>query len=323
MNLTFETLTKGHAQEAARLALADYDRERVCAPDLPELTEADFLRNLIPLLEGDNGVAALEDGRLMGFLTGEGPFVPPYGPMQGAFSPIHAHAFGGGDRGRLASHLYAQAAQRWMDRGISGHAIALYAHDREVLTSFFYNGFGGRTADGIMRLSGADASRSAGDDAADGMDGLRFAPFEDPALVYPLEALLTRHMGASPCYMAPRLEPLEAYVARRRAQGMRYYGAFDGTRLVGFCSACGQGETLVHDVPGYTHLCGTYMLPAYRGGGRMAALLRRVIHWERALGAVYLGVDYESLNPTAQHFWPKHFAPYTCGVVRRQDERML
>ena len=33
------------------------------------------------------------------------------------------------------------------------------------------------------------------------------------------------------------------------------------------------------------------------------------------------GVDFESINPTANHFWLKYFKPYTYSLTRRIDER--
>lgn len=39
-------------------------------------------------------------------------------------------------------------------------------------------------------------------------------------------------------------------------------------------------------------------------------------------GYTRLGVDFESINPTADRFWSKYFAAYTQGVVRRIDERI-
>lgn len=32
-----------------------------------------------------------------------------------------------------------------------------------------------------------------------------------------------------------------------------------------------------------------------------------------------LGVDYETMNPTAKIFWRKNFNPYTVSMVRRLD----
>lgn len=40
-------------------------------------------------------------------------------------------------------------------------------------------------------------------------------------------------------------------------------------------------------------------------------------------GKTYLGVDYETVNPTALHFWTKYFTPYTYSYIRRIDERVV
>jgi hypothetical protein len=42
----------------------------------------------------------------------------------------------------------------------------------------------------------------------------------------------------------------------------------------------------------------------------------------KAEGVTYLGVDYETLNPTALNFWSKYFKPYTFSFARRIDERI-
>jgi len=36
-----------------------------------------------------------------------------------------------------------------------------------------------------------------------------------------------------------------------------------------------------------------------------------------------LGVDFESINPTAWGFWLKYFDAYTHSVVRRIDEKAV
>lgn len=42
-----------------------------------------------------------------------------------------------------------------------------------------------------------------------------------------------------------------------------------------------------------------------------------------AKGYTRLGVDFESLNPTAYGFWLKYFDAYTHSVVRRIDEKAV
>ncbi len=42
-----------------------------------------------------------------------------------------------------------------------------------------------------------------------------------------------------------------------------------------------------------------------------------------AEGKTYLGVDCETLNPTALRFWGKYFDNYTYSYIRRLDERVV
>ena len=44
---------------------------------------------------------------------------------------------------------------------------------------------------------------------------------------------------------------------------------------------------------------------------------RRTFVALKSAGFEYLGVDYESYNPTANRFWAKHFMEYTNSVTRR------
>ncbi len=61
---------------------------------------------------------------------------------------------------------------------------------------------------------------------------------------------------------------------------------------------------------------GAYCIPSYRGQGIMDDLLAYVKKVLKNEGIVYLGVDHESYNPTAAHYWKKHFKPYTASLIR-------
>ncbi len=67
------------------------------------------------------------------------------------------------------------------------------------------------------------------------------------------------------------------------------------------------------------NICGAYCLEKYRGQGLSRALLNHVLHTLHREGIAYLGVDYETMNPTAAGFWEKTFTPYTASLVRRID----
>ena len=49
----------------------------------------------------------------------------------------------------------------------------------------------------------------------------------------------------------------------------------------------------------------------------MRGLLEHVKADLKAENIPLLGVDCESINPTANRFWQKFFTPYTCSVTRR------
>lgn len=57
----------------------------------------------------------------------------------------------------------------------------------------------------------------------------------------------------------------------------------------------------------------------WSGTGVSKLLLDCVLQTLQAEGVRCLGVDYETMNPTAAGFWEKHFAPYTASLVRRVD----
>ncbi len=84
-----------------------------------------------------------------------------------------------------------------------------------------------------------------------------------------------------------------------------------------------DGETFIQNTPGYLHIKGTYCLPEHRGKGLNQKLLSMLIQKLKIKGYSRLGVDFESINPTAWGFWLKYFDAYTHSVVRRIDEKAV
>ena len=65
------------------------------------------------------------------------------------------------------------------------------------------------------------------------------------------------------------------------------------------------------------------MKESHRGKKIAEGLLEYVCQAAEQDGKIYLGVDCETLNPTALRFWGKHFMPYTYSYTRRIDERCI
>lgn len=80
-----------------------------------------------------------------------------------------------------------------------------------------------------------------------------------------------------------------------------------------------DGENFITEMPGIKNICGAFCLPQFRGTGLFANLLNYAVEQLRKEDVTQLGVDYESINPTASGAWSKYFTHYTYSVVRRID----
>ena len=188
------------------------------------------------------------------------------------------------------------------------HGLSLYAFDGELISTFFHLGFGQRVGDALRSTEPIDAPMPP---------GLRFVELcpSQRQLISPLARALSAHLGASPCFMPS--------VNASTHEGTRLFAAFKTEELIAYLEVTDSGETFVDDDPSAQHLCGAYCLPEYRGNGVSSALLNYVLMHLRAEGYTLCGVDYESINPTAMAFWQKFFTPFTVGLTRRIDERIL
>ena len=138
-----------------------------------------------------------------------------------------------------------------------------------------------------------------------------------------LRRKLSKHMGDSSCFMYTSEDEFEEWIHKRENNGSRIFVAKDKELPVAFVEICDEAETFVTELPSVKNICGAFCLPEYRGRQIYQDLLNYVITKLGAEDFQYLGVDYESFNPTAQRFWTKYFEPYTYSVTRRIDEGVL
>jgi GNAT superfamily N-acetyltransferase len=318
MSIEFTTLTEEHIVEAVVLAQADLEREARHVPVLAKAGAAPLLADQVAdmVRNGIGGVAAIKDGRLVGYLVFHKPFDRFFGNTPGAWSPLHAHALSGDDRERLWSLLLQHAAERLVAQGVVGLSITAWAHD-EGTRGLLLNSFGIRLADAIRDLTAPMAVGAH--------DGVRFGEVQDNdmAAVSPLENALIRHLRSSPIYLPARETTEEDFLARQQEQGARFFGAWAAGDLIGYVKVTGDGETFVSESPVMQNISGAYLEPSYRGRGiydSLVAFASGTLHEE---GATLLGVDCETMNPNAYRFWGKYFENYTYTWVRRIDERVL
>lgn len=101
------------------------------------------------------------------------------------------------------------------------------------------------------------------------------------------------------------------------------FAAFQGNETIAFIEVTDGGENFATEVSSMKNICGAYCMPEFRSKGIMQNLLNFTISTLKTEGYTRLGVDFESLNPTAYGFWLKYFTAYTHSVVRRIDEQIL
>lgn len=315
--MIFEALNGNHVESAAKLALSEYYEERGIVPALPDGDYFERLCNLISeMTEHKLGVAAIENGETVGFLTCYKPWDNHFGRTMGTFSPIHAHGAVKSDRRRIYSLLYQKAAEKWVGQSILSHAISLYAHDTDAVESYFWNGFGLRCIDAIREVKPiecSDFSRLT----------FRELPKTEAARIAPMKNQLIGHLRSTPAFIPLRPDfDAAKLTAENERRNSRYFVAEEGGEILAFLEIMADGENFACDDPGMMNICGAYMLPEYRSSGVFTKLVSILMDVLASEGYSRCGVDFESFNPTATGFWMKHFTAYTHSVVRRIDERI-
>lgn len=308
-------LEKEHLIEAERLALENYQEECSMVSALPRTTK---LPELVCFTQNDFGVAAFDGDTMLGFLGCYNPWDGAFDSnARGTFTPIHAHGCVKENRARIYEMMYQKMAELLVSKGVLYHGIALYANDTEALTAYFHCGFGHRCSDAIRTMELIPGVMPA--------VGIAFEelPSGEAKQVRELRRSLKNHMGESSCFMYTSEEEFEEWVQKRENNGNRIFVAKDKELPIAFLEICDEAETFVTELPAVKNICGAFCLPEYRGKQIYQNLINYAVEMLQKEGYQYLGVDYESFNPTAQHFWTKYFEPYTCSVVRRIDEGAL
>ena len=304
--------THEHIEQAQKLAQQNYEEERYFVPALPSV---DSFPDLSGFAENGLGVAAFEGKRMIGYLCSVSPFQNAFGGSDavGIFSPMGANGAAEENRANIYARMYQAAGTKWAKAGASSHAVCLYAHDRFAQEQFFKYGFGLRCIDATLSIDEIVAS------PCEGYNFTEFARAES-SKINGLRNLLTNHMKKSPCFINRNEQDVLDIISHR---DMRIFTVTDSCKPIGFIEIMTNGENFACDASDMMNICGAYLLPEYRGKDIFTGLLYYVINTLNSEGYHRLGVNFESINPTAYGFWLKHFNAYTHSVVRRIDERAI
>lgn len=311
--------------DAVVLAVKEYYAESLKCPALLGVINEESLKSALSeliytLFQKEYAYVSYEDDKLVGYLCFLGPIPGFFGNVVGAFSPLGGSAFAGGDRAKVSSMLLAYAMEQMAEKEILSIALSRYANDNEVGKSLVFNGFGIRCSDSIKEIVDVREKKEV-------LEGIIFCELqkEEFQQVLDLEKGLTNHMRNAPILMPLSLSnefpDKMVRVDSRMFVAKENMGGKD--KVIGYMRVGGDGETFVSDLPLIKNICGAYVDVNYRNHKIAEGLLNYIIGVLKGEGVTYLGVDCETLNPTALRFWGKYFKNYTYSYARRIDERVV
>lgn len=312
--MRFEPLRNDHIEGAVRLAHAAYQRECRHVPALVTDGAADLLRSsIVALVDQGHGVAAMDGDRLVGYLGFHGPYEGFFGTGTGCFSPLNGIAVEGDDQKRLVSLLFQHAAESLTARGADTFAISTYLHDEDIGMGLALNGFGIRTTDAIRMIDPPIDMRPTS------RVDYREIAWGNAAPLLPLLNGLVRHLRRSPTFVAADEFTPESFTAWLESRRNRFFVAWDDDEAIGYLEVTDDGENVLTTAPDIRNICGAFLAENHRGTGVYHNLLALTLATLREEGVRRIGVDFETMNPTALRFWTKHFDRYTASYARRID----
>lgn len=301
-----------HIQQAAKLAELSFKEEN---NRLNNILPKEDIPDLSHFMDNNLGVAAFDEDTMLGFICCYGPINNLFGTSEGIYSPLYANSAVAQNRQRIYSAMYEYASDVWVKHKLLSHSITLYANDTDAINSFFDNGFGKRCVDGIK-----DTNRCSYD--LKNTDSFYELDKKDFSRVHKLNNLTKCHLQKPPAFMYRKPDSLYEFLDDI-TDDVRIFAAQKNNELFAYLKVQNQGETFISHTKDMMNITGAYILNEYRGQGIFNDLMYYAIDILKKDGYNYLGTDYESINPTANNFWQKHFTPYTYSLTRRIDERIL
>lgn len=311
-------LKKDHLEDAAKLARNCYQILRKQIPLLP-ISYSDESA-FIPLLENIinaecPGVAAVQNGKLIGFFTGWQ--MQSFRGEKSIYSPEWANAAEGTESQHIYEGMYSQLAEIWAAENYGAHYISLFANDTETLRTLHWLGFGMISVDAIRELDSIPKDNSG--------ISIRQAEVADLQLVVDLHEDLRSYMKKAPIHL-----PTE-----KKDKGFFQDWIEDPSRLVWLGYQDDEPAAFLRSGPADDDVCtiiideettsiyAAYTIEDVRDKGFGAALLDQHLANARASGYSRCAVTFEPMNLIGTQFWLKYFKPVCYSVLRHIDRRLI
>jgi len=299
---------------AAELLAARHRRHRAAEPLLGNDFEdpAVAQEHLSQQWQDDDlsGSVALADDRVVGYLLAAEKARTTWG--DNAWVESGGHALADDCPAEVARELYAHAAARWVDQGLTAHYVLVPAHDQALVDAWWRLGFGLQHEHAVREpLPGQAADPPAG-------VRLRHAERGDVPALAELDLLLPSHQARSPVFSSGPVSTYNEAAADWEQQfgaeerGDRTYATFVAERdgaVIGSSIGCRLTVSSGHTGParpqGAGFLGWAVVRPDDRGSGVGRALGEAVLAWSATEGHPAVVTDWRATNLQSSRAWPR------------------
>lgn len=307
-----------HLEEAAVLVSNRYQELRAQVPLLP--TSYSEVNRLVPLLQeilniSGDGVAAIDEGRLVGFLTAW--ILPSFRGRRSIYSPEWANAADLQNSSRIYEEMYSHLASNWVADKCTAHYISLFPVDTKALKAWHWLGFGMISIDAIC---GMDRLEEDDEDFL-----IRRAELGDLEDVIGLHEALRQYMNKSPIFLPTEKKDQSFFEDWLRNPDTVIWMAFQNNEPVAMMRMGPADDdvcTIIQEEK-TTSIYAAFTKEQAREKGIASAVLAKALKAGKDLGYERCAVTFEPMNLIGTHFWFKYFDPVCYSLVRHLDSRLI
>jgi GNAT superfamily N-acetyltransferase len=309
-------LKEDHLEDAAALVSRHYINLREQNPYLPQSYTQ--VPTLLPLLQniiqaGCPGVAAINKGKLVGFLTGWQ--MPSFRGKRSTYSPEWANATTSANSQQIYKEMYSYLADIWVTEHYVDHYISLFSNNVQALRVWYWMNFGMISVDAIRGLDAIPCQNNI---------YIRRAGAKDLERVMELHEALQRYMKGPPIYLLTdtrnRIYYAEWLQDPEKAVWLAYWHN-EPAAFMRMGPADDDVCTIIYDEK-TTSIYAAYTIQKARSAGIATALLNHALQAALTKGYERCAVSFEPMNLLGTRFWLKYFRPVCFSVVRHIDDRL-
>jgi ribosomal protein S18 acetylase RimI-like enzyme len=284
-----------HLDGAAALLAARHARHRAAEPLLPSV--ADFRTQVEHDWRADaaSGAAAVRNGAVVGYLIGRDEE-----SWAGRYLWVRLASHAAREPGEIVRDLYAAAAKRWVEEGLTKQFVFVPPIP-DLVEPWFRLSFG---------LSAVTAARETALEPVAEL-GLTIRPSTPADLhdIARLDRMLRPHLNESPSFSGLEIESEESYRDEWSTlwdEGEHtHFVADQGGEIVGHVLLYRRPAGDLRLPPGSIDLADALTEPGARRSGVGTALTNHALSWAHAHGFRTMTTDWRVTNLEASRFWPR------------------